>query len=318
MTRTGRRVTTPVTHSLAEHPNVGSRKYRVKGGKFPVLCRPPSLPCGMTSVHPTAIVSKECEIGEGVEIGPWCVIEGKVRLGEGVRLIGNVYVNGPLTIGPRTIVYPFCSLGYGPQHLKFKLGQESAGVAIGADCTIRESSTVHSATGLTVPTIVGERNYFMVNAHVGHDARTGNDVTLVNNTCLAGHVQIGDSVTLGGGALVHQFTRIGRMAFIGGGTRAVADVPPFTSAVERSRLAGINLVGLRRAGIPREDITKVREAFRKSFREPLTRPEIFAVLTSLGKDCALVAEMAEFVGAAANRPLSVGYDRGDREVVEAV
>lgn len=272
----------------------------------------------MTTVHSTASVSPQCEIGEGVSIGPWCVIEGKVRLCDGVRLIGNVYLNGPLVIGPRTIVYPFCSLGYGPQHLKFKFGQESAGVVIGSDCTLREHATVHSATNLVTPTIVGDRNYFMVNAHVGHDSRIGNDVTLVNNTAVAGHVQIDDNVTLGGGALVHQFVRIGRMAFIGGGARAVADVPPFTSAVERSRLAGINLVGLRRAGIARDDITSVREAFRKSFREPMTRPEIFATLSDLGKGCALVAEMAAFVGAASNRPISVGYDRGDREVIESV
>lgn len=302
---------------LTAFPASGShgetRKYRNKWPDFPLRQAVPSLRSVMTSVHPTSIISKECEIGEGVVIGPWCVIEGKVRLADGVRLIGNVYINGPLTIGPRTIVYPFCSLGYGPQHLKFKLGQESAGVVIGADCTLRESATVHSATSLTVPTTVGDRNYLMVNAHVGHDALTGNDVTLVNNTALAGHVQLGDSVTLGGGALVHQFTRIGRMAFIGGGTRAVADVPPFTSAVERSRLAGINLVGLRRAGIPRDQITLVREAFRKAFREPMTRPEILETLTRMGSRCPLVAEMAAFVGSGANRPISVGYDRGERD-----
>lgn len=272
----------------------------------------------MRTVHPTASVSAECEIGEGVSIGPWCVIEGKVKLGEGVRLIGNVYLNGPLSIGPRTIVYPFSSFGFPAQHLKVKPGDPTAGVVIGSDCTFREHVTIHAASHLTVPTTIGDRNYFMVNAHIGHDAITGNDVTLVNNSALAGHSVVADSVTLGGGALVHQFTRIGRMAFIGGGTRAVCDIPPFTSAVERSRLAGINLIGLRRAGVSRDAITSVREAFRKAFREPMTRTDMVETLTRLGRECPLVAEMADFVGSCANRPISVGYDRGEREAGEIV
>ncbi|MBS0187912.1 MAG: acyl-ACP--UDP-N-acetylglucosamine O-acyltransferase [Planctomycetes bacterium] len=265
----------------------------------------------MASIHPTAIVSTECEIGEGVQIGPWCVIEGAVRLGDNVRLVGNCYLNGPLTIGARTVVYPFCALGFPPQHLKFKPGQVTAGVVIGQDVTLREHVTVHAATHETQPTVVGDRNLLMVNAHLGHDARTGNDVVMVNNAALAGHAEVADSVTLGGAALVHQFTRIGRMAFVGGAARAAADVPPFTSVVERSRLIGINLVGLRRAGIARSDITSVREAFRKAFREQMTRPEMLETLNELGRDCPLVAEMAAFVGSCHHRPVSVGYDRAE-------
>ncbi|MBX3379717.1 MAG: acyl-ACP--UDP-N-acetylglucosamine O-acyltransferase [Phycisphaeraceae bacterium] len=267
----------------------------------------------MTSVHPTSILSKDCEIGEGVVIGPWCVVSGRVKLADGVRLIGNVYLNGPLTIGPRTVLYPFCSIGFAAQHLKVKPGDATAGVVIGADCTLREHVTVHAATHDTNPTVVGDRGLMMVNSHLGHDARTGNDVVLVNNSALGGHATVGDSATLGGGALLHQFVRVGRLAFVGGGTRAVADVPPFTSAVERSRLSGINLIGMRRAGFPRDQITSVREAFRKSFREPMTRPEMIQKLKKLGERCELVAEMAKFVGDCANRPISVGYDRDDRE-----
>ncbi len=273
------------------------------------------LSFSMTSVHPSSILSHDCEIGEGVVIGPWCVVSGRVRLGAGVRLVGNVYLNGPLTIGARTVVYPFSSIGFPAQHLKFKQGDVTAGAVIGADCTLREHVTVHAATHETDPTLVGDRSMMMVNTHVGHDAQIGSDVVMVNNSAIAGHAIVGDSATLGGGALLHQFTRVGRMAFVGGGTRATADVPPFTSVVERSRLSGINLVGLRRAGIPRVDITSVREAFRRSFRVPMTRPEMFAMLSKLGERCTLVAEMAAFVGACANRPISVGYERGDREDV---
>jgi len=240
-----------------------------------------------------------------------------VKLADGVRLIGNVYLNGPLTIGARTVLYPFCAIGFPGQHLKFKQGDPTGGAAIGEDCTLREHCTVHAATHDTNPTTVGNRNLLMVNSHLGHDARTGNDVVLVNNSALGGHGIVGDNATLGGGALLHQFTRVGRMAFVGGGTRAVKDIPPFTSAVERSRLTGINLVGLRRAGFPREQITGVREAFRKAFREPMTRPEMLEILNRLGERSPLVAEMAEFVGSCANRPISVGYDRDDREDAEA-
>ncbi|MBX3390217.1 MAG: acyl-ACP--UDP-N-acetylglucosamine O-acyltransferase [Phycisphaeraceae bacterium] len=268
----------------------------------------------MTSVHPTSILSKECEIGEGVVIGPWCVLAGRIRIGDGVRLIGNVYLQGPLTIGARTVIYPFCAIGFPPQHVRFKNGDPTAGVILGEDTTLREHVTVHAATGEQRATTVGNRNLLMVNSHLGHDARTGNDVVLVNNSALGGHAEVSDAATLGGGALVHQFTRVGRMAFVGGGTRAVADVPPFTSAVERSRLAGINLIGLRRAGVARHDITSVREAFRKSFREPMTRPEMVETLTRLGTRCAMVAEMATFVSQCANRPISVGYERGEHEI----
>lgn len=267
----------------------------------------------MTTVHPTSIISKDCEIGEGVVIGPWCVISGRVKLGAGVRLIGNVYLNGPLTIGAGTTIYPFCSIGFAAQHLKVKEGDPTAGVVIGENSTLREHVTVHSATHEAHATTVGDRCLLMVNSHLGHDVKIGNEVVLVNNAALGGHGQVGDNATLGGGALLHQFTRVGRMAFIGGGTRAVADIPPFTSAVERSRLAGINLIGLRRAGIPRDQITLVREAFRKAFREPMTRPEILETLTRMGSRCPLVAEMAAFVGSGANRPISVGYDRGERD-----
>jgi UDP-N-acetylglucosamine acyltransferase len=181
---------------------------------------------------------------------------------------------------------------------------------------LREHVTVHGATHATIATTIGKRALMMVNSHMGHDARIGDDVVMVNNSALGGHSSVDDSATMGGGAMLHQFTRVGRLAFVGGATRVTADVPPFTSVVERSRLTGVNLVGLRRAGTLRDDITKLREAFRKSFRVPMTRLDMVETLRRLGQQCRLVEEMANFVGSCSHRPVSVGYERAEHEARE--
>jgi UDP-N-acetylglucosamine acyltransferase len=270
----------------------------------------------MPIVHASASVSPRCRIGEGVRIGPGCVIEGEVVLGDGVELIANVYVRGPVTIKAGTVLYPGVCVGFSAQHLRVGRNDPTAGVLIGERCTLRENATVHAATSLDVPTRIGNDCFMMVNAHAGHDCDVGANVTLVNNTALGGHVVIGDQVTLGGGTLVHQFTRVGRLCMVGGGARVVADVPPFSMVVERSHLAGVNLIGLRRAGIGREDITKVRVATRLAFREPRTREEMLQVLDEHAAGCPMVGEIAAFVRAA-KRPISVGTRRIESDAVEA-
>jgi UDP-N-acetylglucosamine acyltransferase len=247
------------------------------------------------SIHPTAFVSSQCDLAEDVEIGPHCVLQGRVRLGRGVRLIGHVYLQGPVTIGEGTILYPFSAIGFPPQDFKFSLGDATAGVEIGPGCIIREHVTIHAATSPEAPTRVGERVFMMVNSHVGHDAQVGNNVIMVNNAAIGGHAQLGDGVTLGGAALVHQHTRVGRLAFISGGAGSSMDVPPFCLVPERNRIAGVNLVGLRRAGIPREHIALVRRAFREALRPVLQREEMIEILEKLGRDCPPVQEMAQFV-----------------------
>lgn len=266
-------------------------------------------------IHPSATVSSVSVLGSGVRIGPGCVLEGAVTLADDVELIANAYLRGPLTIGAGTVIFPGVCIGFSAQHLKVKRTDPTAGVRIGAGCTFRENATVHAATKADVPTIIGDAAYMMVNAHVGHDCRVGSNVTMVNNTALAGHVEVGDQVTLGGGALVHQFTRVGRLAMIGGGTTLVADAPPFSLVVERAFLSGVNLIGLRRAGVDREQITRVREACRRAFKQPLTRSEMQQVLDDLATSSPLVAEMAAFIRGA-QRPISVGYKR-DEAAAEA-
>jgi UDP-N-acetylglucosamine acyltransferase len=247
------------------------------------------------SIHPTAFVGPECELAEDVEIGPACVIQGPVRLGRGVRLIGHVYINGPVTIGEGTVLYPFATVGFPAQDFKFNLGDPTAGVVVGANGIIREHATIHAATSRDIPTTVGDRIFLMVNSHIGHDANIGNNVILVNNSAVGGHAILGDSVTLGGTVMVHQHTRVGRLAFFSGLAGSSMDVPPFCLVPERNRIAGLNLVGMRRSGMPRDHITQVREAFRRALRPNIQRGEMIAILDEMGRDCPHVMEMADFV-----------------------
>jgi UDP-N-acetylglucosamine acyltransferase len=263
-------------------------------------------------IHPTAIVGRECELGEGVEVGPYCIVSGRVKLAPGVRLLSHVQISGPVEVGENTKIYPFASLGFPPQDVKWKDGNPTAGVKIGRDCVIRENVTIHLASKTERPTTVGDTCFLMVASHLGHDARIGNNVTLVNNVLLAGHSEVGDSVTLGGGAGVHQFTRIGRLAFISGLVGVAMDVPPFCVSGARNTLHGLNLVGLRRAGMPRDHVTLLRKAFRSAFRVQLPRKEMLAVLRDLGRDCPPIMEMAEFV-ATAKRAIAPGTGGADSD-----
>jgi len=246
-------------------------------------------------IHPTAMVSSQARLGDGCEIGPHCVITGPVTLGPGVRLVANVHVSGPVEIGAGTIIYPFACLGFPPQVFKFTPGMPTAGVRVGSGCVIREHVTIHAASKTDAPTFVGDRAYMMVGSHMGHDSRIGDDVILVNGAMLAGHSTVMDRATIGATCGVHQFTRVGRFAFMSGGTAVSMDVPPFCIVSDRQRLAGINRVGLRRSGMPREQITMVDRAFREVFRGHMPRQEQIQRLEELGRDCPPVMEMAVFV-----------------------
>lgn len=264
-------------------------------------------------VHPGSIVSKECRPGEGVRIGPFCVIEGDVTLEDGVELISHVCIRGPVRIGARTRLYPGACIGFEPQDFKYTPGMRTAGVVIGSDCLIREHVTIHASTKPDVPTSVGNKCFLMATTHLGHDVRIGNNVVMVNGAGIAGHGEVGDNVILSGAALVHQFVRIGRYAMISGGAGTSMDVPPFCLVPERNRLGGINLVGMRRAGFSREEITGVRLAFRKVLRVPtLTKQEMVERLNEIGATCGPVREMAAFVAEPNRRAICPGPARPPR------
>jgi UDP-N-acetylglucosamine acyltransferase len=250
----------------------------------------------MPTIHHSAVIDPQATLGEGVIIGPNCVVVGAVNLGQGVELLANVFLQGPLTIGPRTRIWPGASIGTDPQDYKVKPGFPTAGVTIGADCLLREGVTIHSATKADVPTRIGDRVFMMVNSHAGHDAHVSDDVVIVNGSMLAGHTFVGPKVNISGNSALHQFCRVGKGAMLSGGSAISTDVPPYCVTVGRNALAGLNLVGMRRSGVPREHITLTREAYRKVFRANAPRSEMIALLTEYAASGAQpVIDMLDFV-----------------------
>lgn len=262
-------------------------------------------------IHQSSYVDPEAFLGEDVVVGPRCHVGAGVRLERGVRLINSAHIEGPATIGEGTLVYPYAVIGMPAQDFKFSPGDPTPGVKIGSECVIREHVTIHQATKEDRPTTVGDKCYLMVASHVGHDCLVGNGVILVNSALLAGHVTIGDNAVLSGNTAVHQHCRVGRLAMISGCLGTTMDVPPFCLCDQMNVTNGVNLVGLRRSGAPRESIDAVRFAFRTVISKSLPRKEALAKLRELGEKDPLVSEMAEFV-ANTVRGVGRGADRNAR------
>lgn len=250
-------------------------------------------------------------MADGAEVGPYCVLRGPVKLGSGVRLLPNVQLMGPIEIGAGTVVYPFACLGFPAQDFKFTPGSATAGAVIGEGCILREHCSVHAATNDHTPTRVGDGVFMMGSTHVAHDCRIGDRVVMVNGSGIAGHTVVGDDVNFGGNAVVHQHCRIGRMVMMSGDCAVSLDVPPFCMVSERNRIGGLNLVGLRRAGVDREQIAGLRKAFGELLREPMPRGELVRELHERGKGNALIAEMALFIEQS-ERGITPGLGRGVR------
>ena len=259
----------------------------------------------MSTIHPTAVVEDGAEIANGAVIGPFCVIGPEVKIGADAELLSHVVVAGQTTIGARTKVYPFTSLGHVPQDLKFK-GEQSR-LEIGEDNVVREHVTMNPGTeGGGMVTKVGSRCLIMTAAHVAHDCEIGNGVILVNNATLAGHVTVEDNAILGGLCAVHQKVRIGAHAFIGGLTGVGHDVIPYGSVVgDRGRLAGLNLVGLRRGGFDRAQIQQLSAAYAEVFdaNDPATLAERVTRVAATYEGSQLVAQMVDFIQQAGGRQI---------------
>jgi len=219
----------------------------------------------MAKIHASAIVEDGAALGADVEIGPYSLVGPRVRLGDGVRIASHVVLSGHTEIGPRCVVYPHAVLGGGPQY-RGDPGT-AARLVIGPDTVIREHVTMNGGSikggGLTE---VGANGYFMSYSHVAHDCHVGNDVTFANGVALGGHVTIGEGVNIGGLSAVQQYGRVGKGAFVGGLTGVPEDVIPYGMVWgDHARLSGLNLIGLKRGGVPRERIHDLRAAFRFIF-----------------------------------------------------
>lgn len=216
----------------------------------------------MAKIHSSAIVEDGADIGEGCVIGPFCVVGPQVRLAPGVELKSHVVVTGRTEIGAETVVYPFSVIGEIPQDLKYR-GEESR-LVIGARNRIREHVTMNCGTeGGGGVTRIGDDGMFMAGCHIAHDAQIGDRVIVVNSAAIAGHCVLEDDVIVGGLSGVHQWVRIGRGAIVGALTMVTHDVIPYGLVqAPRGELHGLNLVGLKRRGVPRADITALRAAFQ--------------------------------------------------------
>ncbi len=234
-------------------------------------------------IHPTAIVDPAAQLGAGTEVGPYCVIGPAVSLGENCTLQNHVTLAGPLTAGNGNKFYAYCSIGQQTQDLKYR--GEPTYLEIGDDNCFREFCTVNRSTTGEGKTRVGSGGNFLAYSHIGHDCTVGDAVIFSNNGTLAGHVQVGDHVVVGGLTAVHQFCRIGRFAITGGCSKIVQDVPPFMIADGNpAEVRGINQIGLERAGIAPEKIKAIKEAFRIVYRGKMnTRQAVETMREKLGE-----------------------------------
>ena len=210
-----------------------------------------------TCVHPSSVIENGAVLHDGVTIGPFCHIGASAEIGEGSLLMSYASVIGNTRVGRNCTLHPHAVLGGLPQVIGLAAHPDSR-LEIDDGCVFREYATAHSGIpkfgGLTK---VGTNCYIMIGAHIAHDCRIGNNVVMANNVSLAGHIEVGDNVWFGGLSAVHQFSRIGRNAFIGGGAIVVEDVIPFGSVVgNHAKLAGLNMVGLKRRGFSKADLTK--------------------------------------------------------------
>jgi UDP-N-acetylglucosamine acyltransferase len=250
----------------------------------------------------TSLVHKNAKISDNVKIGPFCNIGPNVELNDDVELISNIHIEGNTKIGKGTKIFPFACIGTQPQDLKFK--GENNSIQIGENNVIREYVTINPGTeGGGSRTIIGNNNLLMISSHVAHDCNIGSNVVIANNVPLGGHVTVEDSVVIGGNSAVQQFTRIGRLAMIGGMTGVLKDVIPFgLSFGNRNYLRGINLIGLKRKNYESKKIMELDKAFKDIFSSKNLHENLSKINVEY-KDNNLVAEVINFIAKDKKRPI---------------
>ena len=253
-------------------------------------------------IHNSSVIDKKAKISKNVKIGPYCFVGPNVEIAENVELVSNVHLEGNTKIGKGTKIFPFASVGTQPQDLKFK-GEKNY-IVIGENNLIREYVTINPGTeGGGSKTIIGNNCLFMISSHIAHDCKIGNNVIIANNVPLGGHVIIEDSVVIGGNSAVQQFTRIGRLAMIGGMTGVLKDVIPFGLSIgNRNFLQGLNLIGLRRHKYDNRKII----ALDKAYKEIFSSNNLYENLSKINgqyKDNELVGEVIKFIEKDKRRPI---------------
>ena len=259
-------------------------------------------------IHNSSIISKKAKLGKNVKIGPFCNIGDAVELDDDVELISSVHIEGNTKIGKRTKIFPFASIGTSPQDLKYN--NEPNSLVIGARNIIREYVTINPGTvGGGGKTVIGNDCLFMISSHIAHDCKVGNNVIIANNVPLGGHVVVEDSVVIGGNSAVQQFTRIGRLAMIGGMTGVLKDVIPFGLSIgNRNYLQGLNLIGLRRKNYENKKIMELNKAYdeifsSKNFHENLSK------INGEFKDNELVEEVVNFIAKDKKRAICTPFNK---------
>jgi UDP-N-acetylglucosamine acyltransferase len=253
-------------------------------------------------IHKSSVIDSNAKISSTVTIGPFCYIGPNVELSDGVELISNVHIEGFTKIGKNTKIYPFAAIGTQPQDLKFK--NEKTSLQIGEKNIIREYVTINPGTeGGGSKTIIGNNCLFMISSHIAHDCNIGDNVIIANNVPLGGHVTIEDSVVIGGNSAVQQFTRIGRLAMIGGMTGVLKDVTPFGLSIgNRNYLQGLNLIGLRRKKYDNKKIIGLDKAYKEIFASKNLH-ENLSKINGEYKDNELVSEVIRFIEKDKKRPI---------------
>ncbi len=265
----------------------------------------------MTEIHPSAFVEAGAELDEDVHVGPFSLVGAEARIGRGCRLESHVVVTGRTSLGEGCRVFPFACLGHRPQDLKYR-GEDSA-LEIGSNNQIREHVTMHPGTshggGVTR---VGDGGLFMAGVHIAHDCQVGNQVIMANNATLAGHVTLADFAFLGGLSAVHQFVRIGTQAMIGGLAGVENDVIPYGTVLgNRAYLNGLNIIGMKRRGLNRDEIQHLRNAYRSLFCQEGTFADRLAEVARQFESEPRVLELINFIREGDNRSICLPRTKSD-------
>ena len=262
-------------------------------------------------LHPTALVDAAAQLGADVEIGPYAVIGSKAVIGERSTIQSHVVIEGEVLLGPDNLVGHGAIIGTPPQDLSFSAERRTR-VEIGSGNVIREYCTIHRGSADGTATTIGNNNFLMAGAHVGHNCRIGNNVIIANNCLLAGHVRVDDSAFLGGGSTFHQHMHVGRLVMVQGSSAFGKDLPPFTLAAERNAVFGLNVVGLKRAGFSGAEREEIKAAFKLIYTSGLNISQ--ALDTAAGmKFGAAAREFLDFVANAKKRGICP-FNRGAEEV----